>query len=178
MQRTYLYLSLAILISALDQLSKFMITQNLELHETVRVMPFFNLFLTYNTGAAFSFLSQAGGWQRWFLIVLPLLVSVVLIIWLRKLPPTARWTAIGLACILGGATGNLLDRLIHGYVIDFIDWYYTGSSTCLILFFPHYDASCHWPTFNIADSAITIGASLLLALGLLNLEDTSPPGQK
>jgi signal peptidase II len=110
-------------------------------------MPLFNLTLVYNRGAAFSFLSQAGGWQRWFFAVLALVVSVGLVIWLRKLKRHEFYSAIGLTLILGGAIGNLIDRVRLGYVIDFLDVYYQ---------------QWHWPAFNIADSAITVGVMFLL----------------
>lgn len=119
----------------------------LSLHETVAVLPFFNFTLAHNRGAAFSFLSSAGGWQRWFFVFLALGVSAVLIVWLKKLNQQARLEAASLALILGGAIGNVIDRLYHGYVIDFIDIFY---------------GSYHWPAFNIADSAICIGAVLLI----------------
>ena len=119
----------------------------LSLHETVAVLPFFNFTLAHNRGAAFSFLSSAGGWQRWFFVFLALGVSAVLIVWLKKLNQQARLEAASLALILGGAIGNVIDRLYHGYVIDFIDIFYS---------------SYHWPAFNIADSAICIGAVLLI----------------
>ncbi len=141
----YLWLSLAIIIA--DQISKTVMVNWLDLYETVPVLPFFNLTMAHNTGAAFSFLAGAGGWQRWFFVVLAAVISVVLIIWMRRLAPTAKLEAISLALIIGGAIGNVIDRLIYGYVIDFLD-VYAGSY--------------HWPAFNIADSAICIGAVLLI----------------
>ena len=111
------------------------------------VLPSFNFMLTYNTGAAFSFLAGAGGWQRWFFLGLGSLVSIGLIIWLRRLKPGEKWLAVALALILGGAVGNLIDRAWLGQVIDFIQLYYDRW---------------YWPAFNVADSAITVGAALLV----------------
>lgn len=141
----YLWLSLAIIIA--DQISKTVMVNWLDLYETVPVLPFFNLTLAHNTGAAFSFLAGAGGWQRWFFVVLAAVISLVLIIWMKRLAQTAKLEAISLALIIGGAIGNVIDRLIYGYVIDFLD-VYVGNY--------------HWPAFNIADSAICIGAVLLI----------------
>ncbi len=141
----YLWLSLVVIIA--DQISKTVMVNWLDLYETVPVLPFFNLTMAHNTGAAFSFLAGAGGWQRWFFVVLAAVISAVLIIWMRRLAQTAKLEAISLALIIGGAIGNVLDRLIYGYVIDFID-VYAGSY--------------HWPAFNVADSAICIGAVLLI----------------
>jgi signal peptidase II len=110
-------------------------------------MPYFNLTMAHNHGAAFSFLAQAGGWQRWFFTVLALVISTVLVVWLAKLKPEAKLEAISLSLVIGGAIGNVIDRIYYGYVIDFLD-IYIGSS--------------HWPAFNVADSAICIGAVLLI----------------
>lgn len=141
----YLWLSLLIIIA--DQISKTVMVNWLDLYERVAVLPFFNLTLAHNTGAAFSFLAGAGGWQRWFFVALAVLISLVLVIWLKRLAQTARLEAISLALIIGGAIGNVIDRLIYGYVIDFLDVYL---------------GSYHWPAFNIADSAICVGAVLLI----------------
>ena len=141
------WLGLALLIIGLDQASKLYMLATLDLHQPVVVVPGFNLMLTYNTGAAFSFLSEAGGWQRWFFVVLAVVVSLVLVTWLYRLPQQARWLASALALILGGAVGNLWDRLYYGYVIDFIQIYYD---------------QWYFPAFNLADSAITVGAVMLI----------------
>ena len=141
------WLWLSALVVALDQISKFIATHALQLHLPVAVLPGFNLMLTHNAGAAFSLLSQAGGWQRWFFILLAITVCIAIVIWLRNLSPRRRWMACCLALILGGALGNLSDRIIFGYVIDFIDVYYHNL---------------HWPAFNVADSAITLGAIMLI----------------
>jgi signal peptidase II len=147
----WLWLSLAILL--LDQASKWMVLLALEPYEVVALMPNVNLTLMFNEGAAFSFLAGAGGWQRWFFVVLALIVSGVLIGWLRRLPATERLNAAALALIIGGAVGNLIDRALLGHVVDFIQVYLPIIP--LAIFNP-------WPAFNIADSAITVGVVLLL----------------
>ena len=116
----------------------------------------------HNTGAAFSFLSQAGGWQRWFFILLAIIVSIIIMIWLLRLPAKQRWLACSLALVLGGAIGNVWDRIIFGYVIDFID--ISISFLPWRLFNP-------WPAFNIADSAISVGAVMLIIDVFLFKED-------
>jgi signal peptidase II len=141
----WLWLSLAVIV--LDRISKWQVTASLDLHERIALLPGLNLVLAHNTGAAFSLLRDAGGWQRWFFVLLGLAISVVLVVWLLRLPRTARWLACTLALILGGALGNLWDRLQWGHVIDFVDVYVAGW---------------HWPAFNVADSAITIGAVMLI----------------
>lgn len=141
------WLNLSVLIVLLDQLTKWISVSLLDLYETVPVMPFFNFTMAHNYGAAFSFLSSAGGWQRWFFAALAVVVSGALTIWMKKLKPNAKMEAAALALIIGGAVGNVIDRFVHGYVIDFLDVYY---------------GSYHWPAFNIADSAICIGAVLLI----------------
>ena len=119
----------------------------MELYQSIAVLPFFNITLAYNHGAAFSFLASESGWQRWFFTGLAVVVSIVLLVWLKRLKTDAKLEAISLALILGGALGNVIDRVVHGYVIDFIDVYY---------------GTYHWPAFNVADSAICIGAILLI----------------
>jgi signal peptidase II len=141
------WLNLTALVIVLDQLSKWIIDHSMTLHESISIVPFFNLTRAHNYGAAFSFLAEAGGWQRWFFMLLALVVSVILVLWMKKLKPNARLEAASLAMILGGALGNMIDRVVHGYVIDFLDVYY---------------GNYHWPAFNIADSAICIGAVLLI----------------
>jgi signal peptidase II len=141
------WFSLAGLVLILDQGSKWLADDLLGTREVVTLLPFLALRKAYNAGAAFSFLSDASGWQRWFFVGLALLVIGVLVAWLRRLPCGENRLAFALALILGGAAGNLIDRVLYGHVIDFIDLYYRDW---------------HWPTFNIADSAITIGAALLL----------------
>lgn len=142
----WLWLSLLALI--LDQASKLAVDGSMQLYESIRIMPYFNLTYVHNTGAAFSFLSEAGGWQRWFFAGLALVISVAIAFWLTRLKKHETLLAVALALVLGGAVGNLIDRLVYGYVIDFLDVYYQDW---------------HWPAFNIADSAITLGVILMVA---------------
>jgi len=141
------YLTISAAIIGLDQVTKWLMVSWLALYETVAIMPYFNLTMAHNHGAAFSFLAQAGGWQRWFFTVLALVISTVLVVWLAKLKPEAKLEAISLSLVIGGAIGNVIDRIYYGYVIDFLD-VYIGNS--------------HWPAFNVADAAICIGAVLLI----------------
>ncbi len=138
---------LAVLIVVLDQLTKQWVSSSFSYGESLELLPFLNLTLVHNMGAAFSFLSDAGGWQRWFFAIVSLLVSVVLIVWLSRLPARQYLLATALVLVLGGAVGNLWDRVFLGYVVDFVDVYYQKY---------------HWPAFNVADTAITIGAILLI----------------
>jgi signal peptidase II len=156
------WLWLTVLIVVLDQVTKALATHYLYMHAPVQLLPGLNLTLMHNTGAAFSLLSQAGGWQRWFFIVLASGVSIAIIVWIANLPATNRWMSCALALILGGAVGNLWDRIILGYVVDFIDVYYRDW---------------HWPAFNIADSAITIGA-IMLIIDAIWFNDEKAPEQK
>lgn len=141
----WLWLSLIVVI--LDQASKQLIESSMMVFETLPIMPFLNLTLAYNEGAAFSFLADQGGWQRWFFVLLATGVTTVLVVWLGRLKPGERLVAVALGLIIGGALGNLIDRLLFGHVIDFIDAYYRDW---------------HWPAFNLADSAIFLGVVLML----------------
>lgn len=141
------WLWLSVVVVALDQLTKQLVESRFLVFETLPVMPHLNLTLAYNEGAAFSFLAGQGGWQRWLFAVLAVVVSTVLVVWLARLKPGERMVAAALGLIIGGALGNLIDRLLFGHVIDFIDVYYRGW---------------HWPAFNLADSAIFIGVLLML----------------
>jgi signal peptidase II len=141
------WLGVAALVVVLDQVTKYLANARLVYGEPLAVFPSFNLTLLYNPGAAFSFLSQAGGWQRWFFVTISAAAVVLLVYWLSKLKPSQRLLALALALVLGGAFGNLIDRLWLGHVIDFIQLYYAGF---------------YWPAFNVADSAITVGAVLLI----------------
>jgi signal peptidase II len=142
------WLWLSLLAVILDQGSKLVIDSSMRLYQSIPVMPYFNLTYVHNTGAAFSFLSEAGGWQRWFFAGLAILISGVIAVWLARLKQHETLLAMALSLVLGGAIGNLIDRLAYGYVIDFLDVYY---------------GNWHWPAFNIADSAITLGVILMLA---------------
>ncbi len=156
------WLALALLVIGADQISKQYAAGMLILYQPVTVFPGFNLTLAYNSGAAFSFLSQAGGWQRWFFAAVAAIIIVVLLFWLRALPAGRRWLPAALALVLGGAAGNLWDRVYLGYVIDFIQVY--------LPFLP-WRLFNPWPTFNIADAAITVGAVMLMIDAIWFKED-------
>ena len=156
------WLLIAVLLTSIDQLSKRAIEASLTFGEPVSILPFFNLRLVYNTGAAFSFLSEAGGWQRWFFVLLSSVVCIYILYWLKSLKSHERFMGLSLVLILSGALGNLIDRAIYGKVTDFLDVFYSATSDCIPFFFYLPSGTCHWPTFNIADILITIGAGLLL----------------
>jgi signal peptidase II len=141
----WLWLSLGVIL--LDQASKQLIVLLLVESERIAVLPIFDLTLLYNPGAAFSFLSEQGGWQRWFLSAFAMGVVLVLVVWLSRLATQEKWVAIALALIIGGALGNVMDRLLMGHVVDFLYFHYREY---------------YWPAFNIADSAITIGVGVML----------------
>ncbi len=149
-QRRWLWL--ALLVVLFDQLSKQWIEAHFVLYQSLEILPFFRLTLVYNQGAAFSFLSDQGGWQRGFFILLALLITLFLLVWLLRMSQRERLAAIALALVIGGAVGNLIDRILFGHVIDFLHLHYH---------------TWHWPVFNLADSAITVGVILLLYDGLL-----------
>ena len=138
---------IAVVVVILDQLTKYIASTSLEIYQPVAVMPMFNWTLMHNTGAAFSFLANENGWQRWFFAVIAVVVSVVIVLWIKRLEQHEKWQAAALALILGGAIGNVIDRIWLGYVVDFIDIYYESS---------------HWPAFNVADSAIFIGVAMII----------------
>lgn len=140
------WLWITIAIFAMDRITKSLALHYLTVYEPYPVMRFFNFTLVFNKGAAFSFLHSASGWQMWFFGILSIVVSVGILIWLKRLSYQQRWLSISLTLILGGALGNLFDRIYYGHVIDFIDWYVS-----------YY----HWPVFNIADSAVCVGAVML-----------------
>lgn len=136
-----------VLVFLADQLSKQWVLANFDLYESIKILPFFNFTYVRNYGAAFSFLSDAGGWQRWLFTVIAVGFSVVLTLWLRRQKKTEWRLNLAYTLVIGGALGNLIDRLMHGYVVDFLDFYYKTS---------------HYPAFNIADSAICVGAALII----------------
>jgi signal peptidase II len=146
------WLWLSVVIAVLDQLSKHYMSQILTLCEpgncsSLVLLPVFKFTLLHNEGAAFSFFSDAGGWQRWFLVAISVIVSAVLVVWIARLKANEKWLALALALILGGAAGNLIDRIQLGYVIDFV--------------VVHYE-SAYFPAFNVADSAISVGGALMI----------------
>ncbi|MCK5002404.1 MAG: signal peptidase II [Gammaproteobacteria bacterium] len=155
---------LTVAIAVVDQATKQFAEQSLVAHQAVAAMPNLNWNLMYNEGAAFSFLSDAGGWQRWFFIGLSSAISLFLYFWLKQTSNEKKLLSAGLALILGGAIGNLIDRALYGHVIDFIQYYYHADA-CLpgfSLWKLSTGSLCLWPAFNIADAAISLGAALLL----------------
>jgi len=142
----WIWLAIAIAVVLLDQLTKTLITRSFQLNDVRTITPFFDLVRAHNTGAAFSFLAGASGWQRWFFIGLGA-VATVFIVWLLARHRDQRLFCWALALVLGGAVGNVLDRILHGHVVDFIQVHW---------------ASAYFPSFNVADSAISIGAMLLI----------------
>ncbi len=147
------WLGLALLIILADQFTKVLILGYYKLGDATYVTSFFNVVRVHNTGAAFSFLANAGGWQRWFFTGIGI-VAAIFIVWMLKSHPGQKLFSFALACILGGAIGNVIDRSIHGYVVDFLDFHY---------------ANWHFPAFNVADAAITIGAVCLILDELLRV---------
>lgn len=144
--KLYYSLAIAFIVLTLDLVTKYWVESSMVYGQQIPVTPFFNLVLTYNAGAAFSFLSDASGWQRWLLSGVALITSIVIIFLLQRYADN-RLFCLALSLVLGGALGNLWDRMTLGHVIDFLDFYL---------------GSYHWPAFNIADSAIFIGAVLLI----------------
>ncbi|CEG56454.1 signal peptidase II [Legionella fallonii] len=154
MKKGYWFL-FSLLIVIVDQVSKYWVAIALTPYKPMPVIPMLNITLAYNTGAAFSFLSGAGDWHRWFFAGFSLIVSIILIIWLYRTPNQDRLQSAGISLILGGAVGNLIDRGFDGYVVDFVDVYYKNH---------------HFATFNLADSAICVGAAFLVLDLLLKRE--------
>jgi len=148
------WLALAFIILLADQFAKVLIVGYYQLHDSTYVAPFFNVVRAHNTGAAFSFLAGASGWQRWFFTCVGL-AAAALILWMLKSHSGQKLFSFAMACILGGAIGNVVDRLVHGYVVDFLDFHWRGM---------------HFPAFNVADSAITIGAACLILDELLRVK--------
>jgi signal peptidase II len=147
------WVGLALIILIADQFTKVLIVGYYNLHDSTYVTSFFNVVRMHNTGAAFSFLAGGSGWQRWFFTAIGL-AAVAFILWLLKSHAGQRLFSFALACIMGGAIGNVIDRLVHGYVIDFLDFHWRGM---------------HFPAFNVADSAITVGAACLILDELLRV---------
>ena len=148
-----LWVGIAVLIMVLDQFTKVLILGRFQYGDSLPITSFFNLVRVHNHGAAFSFLADAGGWQRWFFTGLGA-IATVLMVWMLRQHPGQRLFCAAISLILGGAVGNVVDRLIHGYVVDFLDFYW---------------GSWHFPAFNLADSAITLGAGLLILDELLRV---------
>lgn len=157
------WLWLSVVIFVIDQVSKFWFDNNLAMYQQIVVIPdYFSWTLLYNTGAAFSFLADAAGWQRWFFAAVAVGVSVVLVIWLKRLKPEETWLALALALVLGGALGNLVDRVVFGHVVDFI--------------LLHWQQQWYFPAFNVADMAIT-GGAVLLALDMFKSDKSGDKAQ-
>ena len=155
------WLWLSLLVFVLDQASKLFFENSLSLYQQIVVIPdYFSWTLAYNKGAAFSFLASESGWQRWFFAAVAVVVSVVLVVWLKRLKAHETWLALALALVLGGAIGNLFDRVVYGHVIDFI--------------LVHWQNRWYFPAFNLADSAITLGA-ILLALDMFKPQKSGEP---
>jgi signal peptidase II len=150
------WLWLAVLAVILDQITKVAAEQLLTFAQPVYLLPVLDFTLLYNKGAAFSFLADQSGWQRWFFTAVSVGVSVMLIVWIKRLPRGAVWLPIALALILGGAIGNLIDRAVYGHVVDFISVHWGGK---------------YFPAFNIADSAITLGAIMMVLDVIREMKD-------
>lgn len=144
---TMLWFALAASVLLLDQYSKLWIVERFSYGDIESLSGFFNLVRVHNYGAAFSFLSDAGGWQRWAFSLLAAVISIVIVVWIARLPTQSKMEGLALALILGGALGNLYDRLTLGYVVDFLDFHWSGM---------------HFPAFNIADAGISVGAAVLI----------------
>ena len=147
------WLGLALILLIADQFTKVLILGYYQLGDATYVTPFFNVVRVHNTGAAFSFLASASGWQRWFFTAIGI-GAALFILWMLKSHAGQKLFSFALACILGGAVGNVIDRTLHGYVVDFLDFHYAGW---------------HFPAFNVADSAITVGAICLVLDELLRV---------
>lgn len=154
MRKVQHWYALATVIVVLDQISKWVVLGNILPGEVIYVAPFWNWVLTFNPGAAFSFLADQSGWQRWFFTVLALVVSAWIALELKK-HPEQKLMALALTLVMGGALGNVIDRVRFGAVVDFIQWHAAGF---------------YWPAFNIADSAISVGAVLLIVASLTHKE--------
>jgi len=141
----WLWITIVFLI--IDQVSKHLVVDSFYLGESLNILPFFDLKYVQNPGAAFSFLADQDGWQRWFFTAIAFIASIVFLVWLAKTPKSNPLLSIALAFMLSGAMGNLIDRALFGYVIDMLDFHIAGK---------------HWPVFNVADSAIFIGAALMV----------------
>ena len=150
---TMLWFALAASVLLLDQYSKLWIVERFSYGDIESLSGFFNLVRVHNYGAAFSFLSDAGGWQRWAFSLLAAVISIVIVVWIARLPTRSKMEGLALALILGGALGNLYDRLTLGYVVDFLDFHWSGM---------------HFPAFNIADAGISVGAAVLIFDTLIN----------
>ncbi|MDP7592264.1 MAG: signal peptidase II [Litorilituus sp.] len=152
------WLWLTLLCLLLDQVTKQWVAGSFNLYESVNVLPIFSLTYVHNLGAAFSFLADQGGWQRWFFTAIAAIASIVFIVWLAKTPKSQRLLSIAFALMLSGALGNLIDRVLFGYVIDFLDFHWAGY---------------RFPAFNVADTVIFIGAALMILESFISEQSTT-----
>lgn len=150
------YLAISLIFIVLDQVTKIWILNNLDLYQDINILPFFDITHVHNYGAAFSFLSDQGGWQRYFFTIIAVVISVLLIYWMYKTPKRQKTLLWAYCLILGGAIGNVADRINYGYVVDFLHFYYQSWS---------------FPAFNVADIAISIGAFLLIVDALIEYKN-------
>ena len=158
-RQAWLWYVVALLVMVLDQLSKYWASSSLAYGERMEITSFFNFTLLHNPGAAFSFLSSAGGWQRWFFMLIAIVASILLAVWIARVALKNKREAFALAFILGGAIGNLYDRIQLSYVVDFIVVHYRDY---------------FWPAFNLADAAITLGAFILIVEMFLTKKEKQP----
>ncbi len=152
------WLWLAIVIFLADIGIKYVVMNNMEYGwaNRIEILPFFNLLYVHNYGAAFSFLSDQAGWQRWLFTGIAFVVTALLTNWMSKLPASEKWNNIAYAMIIGGAVGNVFDRVIHGFVVDYLDFFWGNH---------------HWPAFNLADMAICVGAAMIVLDSFRNKDD-------
>jgi signal peptidase II len=162
-KHTWLLLGIALVVFFADQITKLWITNHYQYGASEAITSFFNLVRVHNFGAAFSLLNNEGGWQRWGFSIFAIIVSLVILVWITRLSPQQKLEGLALALILGGALGNLYDRITLGYVVDFLDFHWSSR---------------HFPAFNIADSAISIGAVLILIDSFLNWPEDDSTREK
>lgn len=162
-KHTWLLLGIALVVFFADQITKLWITNHYQYGASEAITSFFNLVRVHNFGAAFSLLNNEGGWQRWGFSIFAIIVSLVILVWITRLSPQQKLEGLALALILGGALGNLYDRITLGYVVDYLDFHWSSR---------------HFPAFNIADSAISIGAVLILIDSFLNWPEDDSTREK
>ncbi|EKO3441841.1 signal peptidase II [Vibrio fluvialis] len=154
------WLWLALLVFVADITIKLVVMNSMGYgwENRIEILPFFNLLYAHNYGAAFSFLSDQAGWQRWLFTGIAFAVVGLLAFWMRRLPSSDKWNNMAYALIIGGAVGNVFDRVVHGFVVDYLDFYW---------------GTYHWPAFNLADSAICIGAAMIILDGFRGKKQTA-----
>ncbi len=164
------WLWLTVIFLILDQVTKQAVATSMELYQSIEVLSFFNITYVHNLGAAFSFLADQGGWQRWFFTAIAAIASIVFIVWLSKTPKENKLLSIAFALLLSGALGNLIDRVLFGYVIDFLDFHSN--------IFTYVLSTRHWPAFNVADAVIFIGAALMIVESFINNDNQDETDSK